>query len=92
MGIFDYFLKLMQDKNSAEASTLQDMRRHQEADRAFKRRQADFDSHLKKSKKELRAAASRLKLPARQQPRLSSIQIHDILGFQPQSHRRKKRN
>jgi len=92
LGIFSYFLKLIQDKNAADASTLQDTRRRQESERAFKRRQADFDRHMKKRKKDLRAAAASLRMPAQDQPRLSNIQVHDILGFQPKSHRRKRRH
>lgn len=91
MGIFDSLLKLIDGKNAAEASTLQDMRRRQEADRTFKRRQADFDSYLKKRTKNLQAARLSLSSPARQ-PRLSNIEIHDILGFQPETHRRKRRH
>lgn len=95
MGILDLFKKLIQGKNAAEASMLQDIRRKEQADRARKRREKEIDSILKLRKKQaeislIRTMNAKIKFePVK--PRVSALSLQDILGLDLEPKRRRRK-
>lgn len=93
MGILDLFKRLVQGKNAVDASLLQDIRRKDQADRARKRRKQETETILKLKKRQaalIRTLDGKTRLQP-MKPRLTSLSIQGILGFEVKPHRRRRK-